>query len=96
MVLLKLILTMLGTTFLLLGYLIVFRKKYSLINGFEAALKSGEKEESDAERVGKTYLDWLEALYRDGNLMFLCLKKPSIEKIKIFKKRKSSFREYLI
>ena len=56
MVLLKLILTMLGTTFLLLGYLIVFRKKYSLINGFEAALKSGEKEESDAERVGKTYL----------------------------------------
>lgn len=56
MVLLKLILTMLGTTFLLLGYLIVFRKKYSLINGFEAALKSGEKEEYDAERVGKTYL----------------------------------------
>lgn len=56
MVLLKLILTMLGTTFLLLGYLIVFRKKYSLINGFEAALKAGEKEEYDAERVGKTYL----------------------------------------
>ncbi|WP_311431993.1 DUF3784 domain-containing protein [Facklamia hominis] len=56
MVLLKLILTMLGTTFLLLGYLIVFRKKYSLINGFEAALKAGEKEASDAERVGKTYL----------------------------------------
>lgn len=56
MLILKLILTMLGTTFLLLGYLIVFRKKYSLINGFEAAFKAGEKEESDAERVGKTYL----------------------------------------
>ena len=56
MLILKLILTMLGTTFLLLGYLIVFRKKYSLINGFEAALKAGEKEESDAERVGKAYL----------------------------------------
>lgn len=56
MLILKLILTMLGTTFLLLGYLIVFRKKYSLINGFEEALKAGEKEEYDAERVGKTYL----------------------------------------
>ena len=42
----------LGLAFLLFGYFIYFRKKYHLINGFQAAWEAGRKDESYARRVG--------------------------------------------
>ena len=54
MLALKIIFTLLGTAFALFGYFIFFRKKYSLINGFEADLKAGRKNENYARRVGMT------------------------------------------
>ena len=42
----------LGAGFTLFGYFIYFRKKYSLINGFEADYKAGRKTEAYARRVG--------------------------------------------
>ena len=52
MALLKIILLAVGLLFLAFGYLIYFKKKYSLINGFEAALHAGEKTERYAKTVG--------------------------------------------
>ena len=52
MTLLKIILIALGTTFSIFGYLIYFKKKYNLINDFEANRKSGRKTESYARKVG--------------------------------------------
>ena len=52
MLALKIIALVLGAAFTLFGYFIVFRKKYSLINGFEADLKAGRKNEEYARRVG--------------------------------------------
>lgn len=52
MLALKIIATALGAAFTLFGHLIFFRKKYSLINGFEADLKYGRKNEEYARRVG--------------------------------------------
>ena len=52
MVVLKVLAVVLGLAFLLFGYFIYFRKKYNLINGFEADLKAGRKNEEYAERVG--------------------------------------------
>ena len=49
---LKLIVLALGIAFTLFGYLIYFRKKYSLINGFDAAFKAGRKSEAYAKRLG--------------------------------------------
>ena len=54
MLILKIILMVLGLAFGLFGYFIYFRKKYSLINGFNADLKSGRKTELYAKRVGLT------------------------------------------
>ena len=54
MMILKVVAVMLGLAFLLFGYFIFFRKKYSLINGFEADLKAGRKTEDYARRVGMT------------------------------------------
>ena len=51
---LKIIVLVLGLAFALFGYFIFFRKKYSLINGFEAAFKAGRKDEAYARRVGLT------------------------------------------
>lgn len=42
----------LGLAFLLLGYFIYFKKKYNLINGFEADFKDCRKNEEYAKRVG--------------------------------------------
>ena len=42
----------LGLAFAVIGYLIFFKKKYSLINGFDAAFKEGRKTEAYARRVG--------------------------------------------
>ena len=52
MTLLKIILIALGATFSIFGYLIYFKKKYNLINGFEANHKAGRKTESYARKVG--------------------------------------------
>lgn len=52
MLVLKIIAILLGLTFTLFGYFIFFRKKYSLINGFEADFKAGRKSEEYAKRVG--------------------------------------------
>lgn len=52
MLVLKIIAVLLGLAFTLFGYFIFFRKKYSLINGFEADYKAGRKSEKYAKRVG--------------------------------------------
>lgn len=49
---LKIIGLMLGIAFTVFGYLIRFKKKYNLINGFESDLKNGLKTEEYAIRVG--------------------------------------------
>ena len=54
MLLLKIIAVLLGLAFTLFGYFIFFRKKYSLINGFEADQKAGRRDEAYARRVGLT------------------------------------------
>ena len=43
---------MVGLAFLLFGYFIYFKKKYNLINGYEADFKTGRKNEEYAKRVG--------------------------------------------
>lgn len=49
---LKIILIIVGVAFTIFGYLIYFKEKYNLINGFEADYKSGRKTESYAKKVG--------------------------------------------
>lgn len=51
MTLLKIILIALGTTFSIFGYLIYFKKKYNLINDYEANRKAGKKTESYAKKL---------------------------------------------
>ena len=52
MTLLKIILIALGTTFSIFGYLTYFKKKYNLINDYEANRKAGKKTESYARKIG--------------------------------------------
>ena len=52
MIALKIILAVLGIAFFLFGYFICFKKKYSLINGFDQALREGRVGEDYARRVG--------------------------------------------
>ncbi len=52
MLALKIIASILGLAFTLFGYFIFFKKKYSLINGFEEDHKAGRKTEDYAKRVG--------------------------------------------
>ena len=52
MIVLKILAILLGLAFILFGYFIYFRKKYNLINGFEADFKAGRKNEDYAKRVG--------------------------------------------
>ena len=52
MALLKIILISLGATFSIFGYLIYFKKKYNLINGFEENYRDGSKTESYARKIG--------------------------------------------
>ena len=52
MLALKIIILALGAAFTLFGYFIYFRKRYSLINGFDAELKAGRRSEAYARRVG--------------------------------------------
>lgn len=52
MIVLKGLTVVLGLAFLLFGYFIYFKKKYNLINGFEADFKDCRKNEEYAKRVG--------------------------------------------
>ncbi|MDU3456413.1 MAG: DUF3784 domain-containing protein [Peptoniphilus harei] len=52
MTLLKITLIPVGLAFIIFGYLIYFKEKYNLINGFESDFKSGRKTESYAKKVG--------------------------------------------
>lgn len=52
MLVLKILAILLGLAFTLFGYFIYFRKKYNLINGFEADFKAARKNENYAKRVG--------------------------------------------
>ncbi len=52
MLFLKILCVLIGLAFGLFGYFIYFKKKYSLINGFEADLKAGRKTEAYAKHVG--------------------------------------------
>lgn len=52
MTILKILLIIVGTIFIIFGYLIYFKKQYNLINGFEEAYKAGRKTKSYAKRVG--------------------------------------------
>ena len=56
MLILKLILLSLGMTFSTFGYFIVFKKKFGLINRFEARKKVGSQTDVDAMRVGQVEL----------------------------------------
>ena len=52
MLILKVIAVSLGLTFTLFGYLIHFKKRYGLVNGFEADYRAGRKTESYASQSG--------------------------------------------
>ena len=52
MLALKIIAIILGFAFTLFGYFIFFKKKCSLINGFEEDYKAGRKTENYAKWVG--------------------------------------------
>lgn len=52
MLALKIIFAIIGILFMSFGYFIYFKKKYSLINGFDEAYKRGEKTENYAKQVG--------------------------------------------
>lgn len=52
MLAIKIITVILGLAFTVCGYFIFFKKKYSLINGFEEEYKAGRKTEDYAKRVG--------------------------------------------
>ena len=52
MLVLKIVSVLLGLSFTLFWYFIYLRKKYNLINCFEADFKAGRKNEEYAKRVG--------------------------------------------
>ena len=52
MLILKVIAVSLGLTFTLFGYLIHFKKRYGLVNGFEDDYRAGRKTESYASQSG--------------------------------------------
>lgn len=56
MLILKIMLILLGFSFITFGYLIYSKKRYDLINGFESDLKVGRKTEEYAKKVGKIEL----------------------------------------
>ncbi len=70
MLILKIMLILLGVSFLTFGYLIHSKKRYDLINGFELELKAGRKTEEYAKKVGKMNLQ-LERCYSLQGLLLL-------------------------
>ena len=74
MTLLKIILIALGATFSTFGYLIYFKKKYNLINDYEANRKAGKKTESYARKVGLIELLLGIALLMDGLYLIVAMR----------------------
>ena len=74
MTLLKIILLALGVTFSTFGYLIYFKKKYNLINDYEANRKAGKKTESYARKVGLIELLLGIALLMDGLYLIVAMR----------------------
>ena len=56
MLMLKIILFVLGITYTVFGYLIVFKKQYGLINDFKARKKAESQKDTDAFRIGQVEL----------------------------------------
>ena len=54
--LLKIILFVIGITFCLFGYFIVFKRQSGLINDFKARKKAGSQKDTDAFRIGQVEL----------------------------------------
>ena len=52
MLALKIIAVIVGLAFTLFGYFIFFKKRYSLINGFDKDLRAGRKTEEYAKMIG--------------------------------------------
>lgn len=52
MLALKIIAVIVGLAFTLFGYFIFFKKRYSLINGFDEDLRAGRKTEEYAKMIG--------------------------------------------
>ena len=52
MLALKIIAVTVGLAFTLFGYFIFFKKRYSLINGFDEDLRAGRKTEEYAKMIG--------------------------------------------
>ena len=71
MLYLKIIMILLGSAFLIFGYLIRFRKKYHLINSFKEDYEAGRKTERYAERVGLIELILGIALLAVGVILIL-------------------------
>ena len=52
MIMLNIIITVIGIAFFTLGFLVSFKKKYSLVSVFTKACSSGSDKENFAERIG--------------------------------------------
>ncbi|MDD6920296.1 MAG: DUF3784 domain-containing protein [Eubacteriales bacterium] len=52
MIIAKVLLIVIGIAGTIYGYLIYFKKRYNLINGFETDFKAGRKKEAYAKKVG--------------------------------------------
>ena len=68
----KIITVILGLAFTLFGYFIFFKKKYSLINGFNENFKAGRTDENYAKRVGIIELV-LGIVLLTAGLILICL-----------------------
>ena len=66
MLVLKIVSVLLGLSFTLFGYFIYLRKKYNLINCFEADFKARRKNEEYAKHVGMVE-------FEIGNAVFIAV-----------------------
>nr|WP_243343732.1 DUF3784 domain-containing protein [Anaerococcus sp. AGMB09787] len=71
--LLSIILTITGIVFTIFGYLIYFKKNYTLINGFESDLVKGRKDISYGKKVGLVELILGVIMILIGTLLFIYL-----------------------
>ena len=72
MLILKIIAVLVGLAFTLFGYFIYFKKKYNLINGFEADFRAGRKNENYAKRVGMVEFAVGIAVLIAGIVLIIC------------------------
>ena len=72
MLILKIIAVLVGLAFTLFGYFIYFKKKYNLINGFEADFRAGRKNENYAKHVGMVEFAVGIAVLIAGIVLIIC------------------------